>query len=159
MFGLYVVSVLIFQLISGTYSYPQMCFLLLVLVLGLRLIGVLASLHGSLLVSLNKSRMYFYCEMKILDFEWVTSIYRKYFNFTNYLISNPFCQKLLCIGFSFSSPPVIMISSTYTKKIVTPIESKFLINRVWSPLACLYPKPIITFTNILNHILGDCLSP
>ena len=126
--------------------------------LWLRSIGVLVGLYTNFLVSLRKSIAYFYWEIKILCLECVFSIPRKYFNLPNSLISNSLVKHCLKVCFSSSSFPVMMMLSTYTKRVVSSLESECLTNNVWSPWLCLYPMFFITFANLPNHTLRDYFS-
>ena len=121
-------------------------------------IGVHVGLHANFPISLRRSITYFCWKIKIPCLECATSILRKYFNLPNYLISNSLVKHCLKVCFTSSPFPVMMMLSTYTKRVVTPPESKCLMNNVWSSwLYILYF--FITFANLPKHALGDCFSP
>ena len=117
-------------------------------------IGVLSDLHTNFLVSLRRSVTYFQRKIQIPYLECATSILRKYFNIPNSLISNSLIKYYLKVYLSSSSFLVMMMSSTYIKRAVTPLESECLMNNVWFPWLCLYPMFFITFANLPNHALG-----
>ena len=100
--------------------------------LWLGFIGVLAGLHANFFVSLRRFITYFYWEIKIPCLECTTLVLRKYFNLPNSLISNSLVKHCLKVCFSFSSFPIAMMLSRYTRRAVTPHESECLINNVWS---------------------------
>lgn len=59
---------------------------------------------------------------------------------------------------SFSSFQVTMMLSTHCRA-VNPPGSVFLTVKVLSPWQYLYAVAIITFVNLPNQVLGDCLRP
>ena len=126
--------------------------------LWLRSSGVLVGLYTNFLVSLRWFVTYFYWEIKVLYLECATSIPRKYFNLPNSLISNSLVKHCLKVYLSSSSFPIMMMSSTYTKRAVTSSESECLMNNVRSLWLCLYPMFFITFVNLPSHTFGDCCS-
>lgn len=68
--------------------------------------------------------------MNISDFEYISSIPRKYFKFPHSLISNYPAKHFLEATFSSSLFIVTNISSTYIMKVVTPTDSECLMNKV-----------------------------
>ena len=121
-------------------------------------IGVLAGLHTNFPICLRRFVTYSRREIKIPCLECATSIPKKHFNLPNSLISNSLVKHCLKVCLS-SSSFLVMVLSTYTKRVVTPFEFECLINNVWSPWICLYPMFLITFANPLNLALGDCFRP
>ena len=89
-------------------------------------IGVFASLHVNFLVSLRRFVIYFYWEIKILYLDCATLIPKKYFNLPNSLISNSLGKHCLKVFLSFSSFPIMMMLTTYTRKVVTSPEQHAL---------------------------------
>lgn len=101
-------------------------------------IGVLASLQVVMLVSLRRSVIYFGWETKIRCIEWATSMLRKYFSLPNSLTSNSLAKHWLRVCLSLLSSPVIILSSTYAKCIVTPLEGECFM-KTYDPLGLFIP--------------------
>ena len=116
-------------------------------------IVVPTGLHINFSVSLRRLIKDFCLEKKIRYLECATLIPRKYFKLPNSLISNSLVKHCLKVYLSFSSFPIMMMSSTYTNKVVTPPKSKCLMNNTWSPWLCMYPMFFITLANLQNHAL------
>ena len=128
-------------------------------------IGVSVGLHANLSICLRISVTYF-CwkikipclEIKISYLECTISIPRKYFNILNSLITNSLVKHCLKVCLSFPSFLVMMMLSTYTRRVVTPPKFECLTNNVWFSWLCLYPMFFITLANLPNYTIGDCFS-
>ena len=64
-------------------------------------------------------------DISILGLKYETSIPRKYFSLPSSLISNSLIKYCFRFCFSFSSFPLIIISSTYTRRAVTLLVTNF----------------------------------
>ena len=60
------------------------------------------------------------------------------YNILNSLISNSLVKHCLKVCLLFSSFPIMMMLSTYTRRVVTP-KFECLMNNVWFSWLCLYP--------------------
>ena len=122
------------------------------------IIEVSAGLQSIILVSVRKSRIYFFWDIKMPLFYLSTSIPRKYLRFPRSFISNSLNNLLFNCLISSSSSPVIIISSTYMIRQVTLVPL-LLINKVSSALLCLYLNFFIAIVNLPNQARGDCFNP